>query len=242
MPEAVSVLGFAFYLTPCLFPLLHELPAGPRGAALAARAARWATLGAAQAVFGLLGVFGAARYGLATSGSLLADTWLGGGVADGALDAAVVAYLAISMPPMALSLRYTLDAAVAGEDAPGLGRRRAVLTAGPLAAALGVALAVPAAEKIFSVTGALPVCAVCYVLPAAIRLRVLGRAEEGGGGEDGGGDPDSPREPLLDSVRPAALTPAAAAGPAVVASLGIIISGAAAWLAVADAVRAWAGR
>ena len=207
LPEAAAVLGFAFYLAPVLFPLLHELPPSPRGPRLAARASRGVTALVAPLVYGALGIAGAARHGKSTAGSLLANEWLGGGRADGVLDAAAVAYLSISIPPMQHSLRYTLETMVAGEDAPACDRRRMLLTAGPLAAALAVALAAPqGAEKIFAVTGAIPVCAVCYVLPAFIHLSLLfkpgGRGRDlvrGGGvtrwrrrnGEDGVEDPSS---------------------------------------------------
>ena len=58
-------------------------------------------------VYGVIGVFGAARYGRATEGNVLMNSWLGG-KAEGVLHLAVAAYLSISLPPMALSLRYTL--------------------------------------------------------------------------------------------------------------------------------------
>lgn len=65
--------------------------------------ARLLTAGVAIAVYGLVGTFGAARYGLATEGDLLVNTWLGGR-AEGILDAVLVAYLAISIPPIQVSL------------------------------------------------------------------------------------------------------------------------------------------
>lgn len=52
-----------------------------------------------MAVYGLIGIFGAARFGLATQGDLLKNSWLGGH-AEGVLDAVLVAYLAISIPPI----------------------------------------------------------------------------------------------------------------------------------------------
>lgn len=55
--------------------------------------------GIAIVVYGLVGVFGAARYGLATEGDLLVNSWLHGR-AEGVLDAVLVAYLAISIPPI----------------------------------------------------------------------------------------------------------------------------------------------
>ena len=39
------------------------------------------------------------RYGLKTNGNILVNAWLGGR-ADGALNAVIAAYLAISIPPM----------------------------------------------------------------------------------------------------------------------------------------------
>lgn len=56
--------------------------------------------GVAVVIYGLVGIFGAARYGQHTEGDLLVNDWLGGGRGEGALDAAVVVYLAISMPPI----------------------------------------------------------------------------------------------------------------------------------------------
>ena len=55
--------------------------------------------GVAVLVYGLVGVFGAARFGRDTAGDILVNTWLGGR-AEGFLDLAVTAYLAISMPPV----------------------------------------------------------------------------------------------------------------------------------------------
>ena len=54
-----------------------------------------------------------------------------------------------------LSLRYTINVLLAGENAPFSMTRHAVVTVGIVAASLAVALAVPdLAEKIFAVTGA----------------------------------------------------------------------------------------
>ncbi len=67
--------------------------------------------GVAVLVYGLVGVFGAARFGRDTAGDILVNTWLGGR-AEGFLDLAVTAYLAISMPPVQVRLvsRATLRA------------------------------------------------------------------------------------------------------------------------------------
>ena len=56
-------------------------------------------------VYGLVGVFGAARFGRDTAGDILVNTWLGGR-AEGVLDLAVTAYLAISMPPVQACLLH----------------------------------------------------------------------------------------------------------------------------------------
>ena len=50
-------------------------------------------------VYGVIGVFGAARYGAATEGNILVNSWLGGS-AEGILDLAIAAYLSISVPPV----------------------------------------------------------------------------------------------------------------------------------------------
>ena len=50
-------------------------------------------------VYTVIGVFAAARYGLATAGNVLVNTWLGG-IPEGVLDLAVGAYLSISIPPI----------------------------------------------------------------------------------------------------------------------------------------------
>ena len=225
--EFAGVIGFAFYLVPCLFPVAAEL--GARGPAVAGRAATAVTLAVAPAVYSLLGVLGAARFGLDTQGSLLVNGWLGGGAADGALDAAAVAYLCLSVPPMTLSLRFTLEAALIGETLGDTARLRAACTLAPLGAALAVALAAPrGAEKIFAATGALPVCVVCYLMPAWVRVAMLRRdaARPGEGGEGG--------EPLLEAGSPRPprrLRARDLAAPAAVATLGLATSGAAAVLA-----------
>ena len=60
--------------------------------------------GVATTVYGIIGIFGAARYGHQTQGDCLVNSWLGG-KADGVLDAAMAVYLAISIPPMQVKNR-----------------------------------------------------------------------------------------------------------------------------------------
>jgi sodium-coupled neutral amino acid transporter 11 len=97
LPEAFAVMGFAFYCQPMLMPLLHEMPRGERGLRLTSGASSVTILVVATLVYGTLGVFGAARYGLETEGNILVNQWLGGR-GEGILDLVMVAYLAISAP------------------------------------------------------------------------------------------------------------------------------------------------
>lgn len=78
---------------------------------------------------------------------------------------------------MQISLRYTLDSLIAGEDAPFQLKRHLAETGGITVSSLLVALIFPAyAEKIFAVTGATAVCIVCYVIPVGLHLKM--RANE----------------------------------------------------------------
>jgi hypothetical protein len=238
LPEAAGVLGFAFYLVPVLFPLLAELPAGRER--IAGAAAAGVTLTVAPLAYASLGILGAARYGANTQPSMLVNAWLGGGVADGVLDAAAVAYLAVSVPPMALSLRYTLLSALVGEGGVPTPRARALCTAAPLAAALAVALAAPAgAEKIFAATGAAPVSIVCYVVPAGVRVAMLRRrrAAAAGDAEDGA----AAGAPLLPAAAPGLPPSRAFVAPALVAALGVVTGASNGWLAVRALVSGWWG-
>jgi solute carrier family 38 (sodium-coupled neutral amino acid transporter), member 11 len=46
LPEAVSLLGFAFYLQPLMMPIMREMPSGPGGRAALTRAVHASLLGA----------------------------------------------------------------------------------------------------------------------------------------------------------------------------------------------------
>lgn len=59
--------------------------------------------GVAMAVYGLVGIFGAARWGYQTEGDVLVNTWLGGR-ADGIMSLAMACYLSISVPPMQVNV------------------------------------------------------------------------------------------------------------------------------------------
>lgn len=95
LPEAFAIMGFAFYCQPMLLPLLHEMPHGPRGLKVTSRATAIAIFVVANVVFGVLGFFGAARYGLETQGNILVNAWIGGR-GEGVLDLIMTAYLAVS--------------------------------------------------------------------------------------------------------------------------------------------------
>jgi amino acid permease len=83
----------------------------------------------------------------------------------------IYSMLTLCMCAGQLSLRYTLDCLVAGEDAPFSHRRHLALTTAAVFSSLAVALAFPnAAEKIFAITGATAVAAVCYLIPVALHL------------------------------------------------------------------------
>lgn len=53
-------------------------------------------------MYGTMGIFGAARFGQATEGDCLVNTWLGGR-REGWIDLAMALYLSISIPPMQVS-------------------------------------------------------------------------------------------------------------------------------------------
>ena len=84
-----------------------------------------------------------------------------------------------------MSLRYTIDEWIMGEDAPESARRSLLETAGIMLTCLPVALLYPrASEKVFAITGASAVCLVCYVCPVAIHLLLLRSTSQGVAGED----------------------------------------------------------
>ena len=175
LPEAMSVLFFAFYTQPMLLPLLSEMPEGRRGQDILCAALQLVTVVIAFLVYAVVGIFGAARYGLDTKGDVLMNDWLPGR-ASGVLDLSMTVYLSISMAPMAITMRYLLESVVANGELvfTAAGRGRDVgFTVGGIAAATAVAVAWPsAAEKLFAVTGATAVCIVSYVLPVAVHLKL----------------------------------------------------------------------
>lgn len=173
VPEAMSVLFFGFYLQPMLLPLLSEMPAGRRGQDILCGSLQVVTCGIAYLVYAVIGIFGAARWGLATEGDILENEWVSGR-STGLLDGSMVVYLSISMAPMAITMRYLLDSVGGkGEFQEYSWGRDVGYTLAGIFAATGVAIIWPAkAEKLFAVTGATGVCLVSYVLPVAVHLKL----------------------------------------------------------------------
>ena len=64
--------------------------------------------GVALATYSVVGVFGAARYGLSTAGDVLVNRWLPGR-GDGVLAACTIVYLACCMAPIVFVLRVQLE-------------------------------------------------------------------------------------------------------------------------------------
>jgi len=64
--------------------------------------------GVAYLVYAVVGIFAAARFGLATEGDVLVNEWLPGRW-DGALSAGMAVYLAISAAPMVMTLRFQTE-------------------------------------------------------------------------------------------------------------------------------------
>lgn len=176
LPEAVGVLSFAFYVHPMLLPMLAEMPRGAEGQRLTALATELVTSGVALAVYVIIGLAAAARYGKSTASDVLLNEWAGG-LWDGILDLAIVFYLALSIVPIVLTLRLQIDTLVLDHAIarPSL-RHRIVVAGGVVLASLVVALCFPTyAEKMFAVTGASAVCVVCYALPIVFHLMLYYR-------------------------------------------------------------------
>lgn len=176
IPEALSVLSFAFYTTPMLLPLLSELPEGPRSVDLMCSAVQIVTLLVAFCVYAVVGIFAAARWGLETEGDCMVNSWLPGRWA-GVLDFGMAVYLSISMAPMAITMRYIMESMTAGgELIPRTRAKDALNTIFGIGSATAVAVAWPRqAEKLFALTGATAVSLVSYVLPVLVHFRLYFR-------------------------------------------------------------------
>jgi hypothetical protein len=170
IPAAFSVLSFAFYLQPMLLPLLSEMPGGAKGLLIMCKALRVVTLGIALATYSLLGFFGAARYGKDTAGDLLMNEWLPQEY-SGYLDAAMAAYLAISMAPIVVTMRYMLES-VGNNDSLDNSSNQSVYVRNTMAAivlpTMVAALFPKESAMIFAATGATAVCMISYIFPIGV--------------------------------------------------------------------------
>lgn len=176
LPEAISVLSFAFYTTPMLLPLRSEMPAGREGVDIMCRAVQLVTSVIALFVYGITGCFAAARWGLETQGDVLVNEWLPDAY-NGGLNAAMAVYLSISMSPMVITMRYLLDSVMASGEFVEYSRKRDVgLTLACILSSTAVAAACPEkAEELFAVTGASAVCLVAYIFPIIVHLKLYFR-------------------------------------------------------------------
>ena len=126
-----------------------------------------------MSVYFLVGFFSAAKYGPGTAENVLQNQWLGGGVAQGCLNLFMSIYLCLSLPPVAMPIRYALhhglalalpESVVNTHD-----HERAllvILTAAILLSALTVAIIMEGGSgQVITITGATGVCMVSYVIP-----------------------------------------------------------------------------
>jgi sodium-coupled neutral amino acid transporter 11 len=192
LPEAFTIIGFAFYMQPMMMPLVAEMPPGPQGTAAMRAAVHTSLYGVAMAVYGTIGAFGASLFGLQTAGNIMVNPIIVGRAAGLGLYVGMLVYLALAMTTTHYALRKSLDAALFGADAPFTWVRHVTLTVLILSASSAVALCFPgAAAEIFNLTGATAVCVVCYIIPVYIHFRVLDSERlraAGGSVSSAGGD------------------------------------------------------
>ena len=146
-----------------------------------------------------------------------------------------------------MSLRYTLDEWIMGEDAPPSAARSLLETGGIMLASLALALLFPtASEKVFAITGASAVCIVCYVVPVLVHLLLLRRGAKEAG-QEGLEQQNGVQTPLLGQgvqvkQRQQQAWGAAAWVSEVIVPCGVLLLGvgfslAALWVAVAQLIR-----
>ncbi|GBF99780.1 amino acid transporter [Raphidocelis subcapitata] len=172
LPEAFSILAYAFYMQPMMMALLPEMPAGAAGLRALTAAVRTTLYGVAFSIYAAMGICGAALFGSRTQGNVMVNHIVEGRVPTLCLYGAMLLYLALGMTTTQYALRISLDTLLLGEGAPFTRRRQVALTALGIGSALAVAAVAPgAAEKLISVVGATGVCLVSYLIPVAVALR-----------------------------------------------------------------------
>lgn len=188
LPEAFSVIGYAFYMQPMMMPMLREMPEGAAGTTVMHSAVRVVLFGVALTVYGSMGLFGAALFGDATNGNILVNDVLPGAGPRLALYATMALYLCVGMTTTQFALDASVDALMLGDDPPFTWTRQVLKTVCLLGASSAVALSFPnESEKMFGVTGASAAAAVCYIIPVFVQLRLVAarRADAKAGIEQG---------------------------------------------------------
>uniref|UniRef100_A0A383V717 Amino acid transporter transmembrane domain-containing protein n=1 Tax=Tetradesmus obliquus TaxID=3088 RepID=A0A383V717_TETOB len=177
LPEAFSLLGFAFYLQPLMMPIIREMPEGRTGRNALSAAVHASVLGSCLVLYACAGFFGAALFGHSTCGNVMVNDILGdslGRLGFGVVYGAMMLYLAAGAAASQYPLRAAIDMALMGARVP-MTRPRAMCIQGvTLSVSLCIALLNPGgAEKIYALVGASGVCIVCYVLPVWFHLRLM---------------------------------------------------------------------
>lgn len=154
LPEAITTLGYSFYLAPVALSLLSHLGDGDDSERLTAvRRASRATMVVTLCAYTVLGVTGSLWKGRDTPGDIATAFDDGSGVA-----VATAVYLLLSLTTMLNPLR---DAAAG--LLPGYGDTLAAL----LVVLAAIASTRESSLTLFSLTGATGVCVTCYVVPVA---------------------------------------------------------------------------
>lgn len=175
LPEAFSLLGFAFYLQPLMMPIIREMPEGRAGRNALTAAVHTSLLGSSLVFYALTGFFGAALYGSGTAGNVMLNDLAGTSTLGCiVLYGAMLLYLAAGAAACQYPLRTSLDHMLVGEHVPMTKARSVLINAVTLLVSLLLALLTPGgAEKVYAVVGASGVCIVCYVLPVCIHMKLL---------------------------------------------------------------------
>jgi len=101
LPEAASMLGFAFWLQPCVLPLMRELPEGKTGERIMVKSLH-ITFGGSTFVYACVGLGGFLRFGQDTPQDILNGF---DGTVGGVLSCLFCVYLVLCFPPVVVPLR-----------------------------------------------------------------------------------------------------------------------------------------
>ena len=178
--EAFALIGYSFYLHPLMMPMLRELPSGKRGIELMSQSMAITIMGVALVVYTYVGAMGAAAFGADTQGDIMMNRVVGGIAgshqrwASGAFVILMLVYLAVSIPPLVITLRSYVAFILAHGTSAIPAQRRVLLTLALTVVPLLLAWRNPGlAEKAFSLTGATGVCIVCYIIPVVAHFQLM---------------------------------------------------------------------